>query len=201
MTTTDEKQELQKLLEVSKAQLAEAERSAVEANKKSRLVVSVLGLILATALGAWALRHASGLMPAAPPGMKDALSVEYVRIYLSATALFVGIAFAAIGLALFAIGASGTFKSTPATPAATDSSGKSKPASALAAVPAIEATAPGIVALICATVIIYFALSIAAAAPVLSTASDAGPSADAGPSPADASPSPDAGARDSGAPE
>ena len=76
----------------------------------------------------------------------DQIDPLRARFLLAAVALFISVAFAAMGFGLFLIGAQGTFKSGGQT---------QKEASWL---PAFEAGAPGLVLIVCATVVVYLAL-------------------------------------------
>ena len=68
-----------------------------------------------------------------------------LRLLLSSTALFIAVAFASLGFGLFLIGAEGSFRLQGGQGSR---------------IPLLETTAPGLVVLVCATVVVYLALRV-----------------------------------------
>jgi len=83
----------------------------------------------------------------------DLLSNDSTNARIAVMVCFLGMAFACLGFGLFLGGATGTFKGNT-------TGSKSKGGSI-----DIESTAPGLVVIVCATVLIYFAIDLAKPAP------------------------------------
>lgn len=79
--------------------------------------------------------------------MKDHPSSITIRLLMSCIACFVGLAFASLGFGLFLLRARGSFR------ARVDGTGSSPPA-------LLESTAPGLIVIVCATVVMWLALRV-----------------------------------------
>lgn len=110
-----------------------------------RQVTVLIGLVASIVLVGVSLFNAARLSNSVLDLVSRGIDPLALRLVLSSTALFIAIAFASLGFGLFLIGAEGSFKMEGSV------QGKW---------PGFETTAPGLVVVVCATVVVFLALRI-----------------------------------------
>lgn len=124
---------------VSAVKAAEAAETAMTAQanaKRSTLALSIIGIL--TTVSVLAAIYVSSKLIALDPANAE----KSGRLLVTVLVCFLGMGFACLGFGLFVVGASGAFKGS--------TTGKS--------VVNVDTAAPGLVVMVCATVVIYLAL-------------------------------------------